>query len=49
VEHLQALGIAREDVSTLLRENPPENRGLNGGHSANDYDPGFTIEVLARR
>ena len=45
VERLEAVGIARDAVSILLRESPPENWGLNGGQAASDYDLGFTIEA----
>lgn len=45
VERLEAVGIPRDGVSILLRENPPENWGLNGGQAASDYDLGFDINV----
>ncbi|UKA63033.1 tautomerase family protein [Arthrobacter sp. FW306-04-A] len=45
VERLKAVGIPRDGVSILLRENPPENWGLNGGQAASDYDLGFDINV----
>jgi len=45
VERLEALGVAREGVSILLRESPPENWGLDGGQAASDFDLGFAIDV----
>ncbi|MFF2344625.1 tautomerase family protein [Pseudarthrobacter sp. NPDC058119] len=44
VERLEKLGIARGNVSILLRESPPENWGA-GGIAACDYDLGFNINV----
>ncbi|WP_394253568.1 tautomerase family protein [Arthrobacter pityocampae] len=45
VERLETVGIPRDSVSILLRENPPENWGLNGGQAASDFDLGFNINV----
>lgn len=49
MQRLEAVGIARDGVSMLLRESPPEDWGLNGGQAASDYGLGFTIEVREGR
>ena len=45
VERFAALGISRQDVFIVLRENPTENWGLRGGIAGCDIDFGFTINV----
>lgn len=44
VERLEALGIPRDGLSTLLRESALENWGM-GGRAASDYDLGFDVNV----
>ena len=45
VQRLEALGIASDHISVLLRESPRENWGIRGGQAASDVDLGFEVEV----
>jgi len=45
IENLGALGIAPEDIRTVLYEVPRENWGLKGGIPASEIDLGFEVEI----
>ena len=45
VQNLGSLGIAPEDILTVLIESPPENWGVRGGVPASEVDLGFKIEI----
>ena len=45
VENLEPLGIPKNHIKILLRENSKENWGIRGGQAACDVDLGYTIEV----
>lgn len=45
VDRLSALGIPPDHVTVVLRESPPENWGIRGGHAACDVDLGFEVRV----
>lgn len=45
VQNLGSLGIAPEDILTVLIESPAENWGIRGGVPASEVDLGFKIEV----
>jgi len=43
--NLDESGISEDHVLIILKETAPENRGVQGGKSAADVDPGFNIDV----
>ncbi len=45
VRNLEALGIPKNHVKTLLSETPKENWGIRGGQAACDVDIGFKVDV----
>jgi len=45
VEKLEALGIPKDHVKILLRENTKEDWGIRGGLAGCDVEFGYTIEV----
>lgn len=45
VDRLAALGIPRDHVTIVLRENDTENWGIRGGHAACDIDLGFDVNI----
>ncbi len=45
VARLESVGIPPSDLLIVLREAPPENWGIRGGHAACDIDLGFSLKV----
>ncbi|MBN9289092.1 MAG: tautomerase family protein [Gammaproteobacteria bacterium] len=45
VNNLEKLGIPKDHVKILLRENKKEDWGIRGGQAACDVDLGYAIEV----
>lgn len=45
VENLETLGIPKDHVKILLRENNKEDWGIRGGQAACDIELGYAIEV----
>ncbi len=45
VDNLAALGIPKDHVKILIRENRKEDWGIRGGQAACDVDFGYKIEV----
>lgn len=45
VENLEPLGIPKDHVKILLRENTKENWGIRGGQAACDVEFNYTIEI----
>ncbi|MBS0286477.1 MAG: tautomerase family protein [Proteobacteria bacterium] len=45
VNHLESLGIPKDHIKILLRENKKEDWGIRGGQAACDVDLGYAVEV----
>ncbi|WP_395244961.1 tautomerase family protein [Agromyces sp. MMS24-K17] len=45
VERLEACGIPRDHVTTIIHDIPRESWGVSGGFAAADVDLGFAVEV----
>lgn len=45
VRNLGGIGVPADDVSIVIHEPPMENWGIRGGHSADEVDLGYRLDI----